>query len=102
MIIDLCLMNRNQKILYFTVDLTDIYCNITEVGTIISSINCPEFILNSKDKKNAIKFWWQMRCMPTTRRDFANIITMLYQYPFHKKHQQDEAIYLVKKSLDEI
>lgn len=95
MIIDLCLMNRNQKVLYFTVDLTDIYCNITDVGSVISSINCPEFILNSENKKNAIKFWWQMRCMPTTRRDFANIITMLYKQPLHKKHQQEESIYLV-------
>lgn len=95
MIIDLCLMNRDQKVLYFTADITDIYCDIIEIGSVISSINCPEFILNSVDKKNALKFWWQMRCMPTTRRDFANIITMLYQNPLHKKHQQDEAIYLI-------
>ena len=95
MVIDLCLMNRDQKVLYFTADISDIYCYITDVGSVISPLNCPECILNAKDKKLALKLWWQMRCMPTTRRDFANIITMLYQQPLANKHQQDEAIYLV-------
>lgn len=95
MVIDLCLMSREQKVFYFTVNITDKYCEITDIGSIISTINCPELILNAKDKKNALKFWWQMRCMPVTRRDFTNIITMLYKNPLIKKHQQDDAIFLI-------
>lgn len=95
MIIDLCLMHKNTKVLYFTADITDIYCYITDVGSVLSPINCPEFILNTKDKKMAIRMWWQMRCMPITRRDFTNIITMLYNESLLKKHQMDDSIFLI-------
>lgn len=95
MLIDLCLMHKDVKVIYFTADITDLYCYITDVGSVLSPINCPEFILNTKDKKLAIRTWWKLRCMPETRRDFTNIITMLYNGSLLSKHQVNDSIFLV-------
>lgn len=95
MVIDLCLMHKDTKILYFTADIGGDFCYITDIGTILSPINCPEFILNSPDQKQALRLWWKLRCIPETRRDFPNLITMLYNEPINKKHTIQDSIFLV-------
>lgn len=95
MLVDLCLMNKNTKIMYFTANITDLSCEITAVGSILSPINCPEFILNMDDKKKAIKTWWQLRVLPNTRRDITNVITLLYHQPLSNKHVVDNGMFLL-------
>lgn len=95
MVIDLCLMHKDTKVLYFTADITGENCYITDIGNILSPINCPEVILNSTDKKMALRIWWKLRCMPETRRDFTNLITMFYNEPLTKKHSIQDSIFLI-------